>query len=144
MQLAVQPTLSDQHQGGVTRVISVQYSEVTEGSTGGVGAGGGGAAAGAPKAESLASEEERIQQIRLASKAQELQMQYMKELNGMDEVKRQSFLDRAKQVSDDFLRTVMELPPGQERVEYLRTVDPETSKLMTMYKLWITTQAVHK
>jgi hypothetical protein len=35
------------------------------------------------------------------------------------------------------LKNVMILPPGPERIQFLRSVDPEKSRLMTMYKLWI-------
>lgn len=137
MQMVVQPSLSDQDQGGVTRVVSVQYSEVDPDEHA-----ANPAAAGAPKAESLTTEEERIKQIRLASKAQELQMQYLKELEEMKESQREEFLQQAKLASDTFLRNIMEIPPGPERIVYLRNIDPETSKLMTMYKIWLSTNAV--
>eukprot|EP00980_Cylindrotheca_fusiformis_P005776 scaffold1203_cov117-Cylindrotheca_fusiformis.AAC.15 len=119
--------LSDKDKGGVTRVVSVQYSEVEDGST------------HAPPRQLTMElpEEEQKRQIRLASQAKALQESLLEELNSLSPEKRKERLAHAKQVNDEFLREVMALPPGPERVQLLRSVDPEKSRLMTMYKLWL-------
>lgn len=119
-------SLSDQDKGGVTRVVAVQFSEVGEGSS-----------SDAPKKNTMElPQEEQIRQIRMASQAKQLQDELLAELEGLSPEDRKEKLRYAKQVSDDFLQNVMKLSPGSERICYMQTVDPEKSKLLTMYKLW--------
>lgn len=120
-------TLSDRDEGGVTRVVAVQYSEVGDGST-----------SDAPKKNTMElPQEEQLRQIRMASQAKQLQEELLSQLEDLAPEDRKEKLKYAKQVSDDFLQSVMNLPPGPERVRFLQTVDPEKSKLLTMYKLWV-------
>lgn len=120
-------SLSDQAEGGVTRVIAVQYSEVGDGST-----------SDAPKKNTMElPQEEQIRQIRVVSQAKKLQNELLQELENLSAEDRKEKLKYAKQVSDEFLQTVMKLPPGPERIQFLQTMDPEKSKLLTMYKLWV-------
>jgi len=120
-------SLSDQAEGGVTRVVAVQCSEV-----------GNGSASDAPKKNSMElPQEEQLRQIRVASQAKELQNELLQELENLPAEERKEKLKYAKQVSDEFLQTVMKLPPGRERILFLQAVDPEKSKLLTMYKLWV-------
>jgi hypothetical protein len=121
------PNLSDKDQGGVTRVVHVQYSEVGDGTNN----------APPQKLSMEVSQEEQIRQIRLASQAKALQESLLQELETLSPKARRERLAHAKQVSDEFLKNVMILPPGPERIQFLRSVDPEKSRLMTMYKLWI-------
>jgi len=120
-------TLSDQDNGGVTRVVAVQYSEVGDGSS-----------SDAPKKNSMElPQEEQIRQIRMASQCKQLQDSLLMEIESLSPEDRKEKLRYAKQVSDEFLESVMKLPPGPERIRFLQTVDPEKSKLLTMYKLWV-------
>jgi len=120
-------TLSDRDKGGVTRVVAVQYSEVGDGSS-----------SDAPKKNIMElPQEEQIRQIRVASEAKQLQEELLRQLEELTPEDRKQKLRYAKQVSDDFLQSVMKLPPGPERIRFLQTVDPEKSKLLTMYKLWV-------
>lgn len=120
-------TLSDQDKGGVTRVVAVQYSEVGDGS-----------GSDAPKKNTMElPQEEQIRQIRVASQAKKLQDELLAELESMAAEDRNERLRYAKKVSDEFLQSVMALPPGPERIRFLQTVDSEKSKLLSMYKLWV-------
>ncbi|KAL3945840.1 MAG: hypothetical protein SGBAC_000112 [Bacillariaceae sp.] len=120
-------TLSDRDEGGVTRVVAVQYSEVGDGST-----------SDAPKKNTMElPQEEQLRQIRMASQAKQLQEELLSQLEDLTPGDRKEKLKYAKQVSDDFLQSVMNLPPGPDRVRFLQTIDPEKSKLLTMYKLWV-------
>lgn len=121
------PNLSDKDQGGVTRVVSVQYSEVGNDTTN---------APPQPLSIEL-PQQEQIRQIRLASQAKSLQESLLQELESLSPEARRESLARAKQVSDEFLQEVMTLPPGPERIQFLQSVDPKKSRLMMMYKLWI-------
>jgi len=129
--LHVNPSsLSDKDKGGVTTVVSVQYSEV-----------GRDGLANAPKREAMElSQQEQIRQIRLASQAKTLQEELLNELEQLSPSARSSKLEHARQVSQEILSRAMKLPTGEERLKLLQGVDPETSRLMTMYRLWI---AVH-
>ncbi|CAJ1952468.1 unnamed protein product [Cylindrotheca closterium] len=120
-------TLSDRDKGGVTRVVAVQYSEVGDGSS-----------SDAPKKNTMElPQEEQIRQIRVVSEAKKLQEELLKELEDLSPEDRKQKLKYARQVSDVFLQSVIKLPPGPERIRFLQTVDPEKSKLLTMYKLWV-------
>jgi hypothetical protein len=127
--------LSDLEKGGSTRVVSVQYSEfdvthdgrkVVEGRT----------APGALTMEAQLSEEEQKKQIRLSNEAAILQQEILGELLSLQEHERKNRLDEAERVNDAFTREVMTLPPGRQRIDFLRGVDPQTSRLLAMHKLW--------
>lgn len=127
--------LSDQDQGGVTRVVSVNYSEVTHNHDNQPG----GSASGAPRKKSIdpsLSEEEQKRQIRLASEAARLQQVLLEELMNMCESERTLKLEEAKLASDTFLKEAMSLPAGAERIRFLQSIDSQTQQLLAMHKLW--------
>jgi hypothetical protein len=138
---ASQKQLSDIDQGGVTKVVSVQYSEVIISNP----EAGTFSPANAPKKLSMeqVSEDEQKRQIRLASEAAVLQQELLAELLNMPEYERTNKLDEAKCASDEFAKKVMELPPGHERLSLLQSVDPHTSRLLLMHKLWNSMLAVN-
>jgi hypothetical protein len=143
---ASEQQLSDMDKGGVTRVVSVQYSEVAVNpntNTSEPGDNGSSSSstwnANAPTKLSIdpqLSQEEQKRQIRMASNAAALQQALLGELFSLRERDRNSKLDEAKAASEDFLKTVMSLPPGQDRVAFLQSIDPHTSRLLAMHKLW--------
>lgn len=158
--------LSDKDQGGFTRVVSVQYSEVN---LGGQGKNqnsetdqeeddtNGGAmlsnntlswrnvstvSTAAPRQELMQQEDDltddqKKRQLRLASEAAKLQQTLLNELIQLPPQERNRQLERARQCSDIFLKQVATLPPGPERIVFLQSIDPETSRLLALHKLWL-------
>jgi len=130
--------LSDHEEGGVTRVISVSHSEKI------VEAGAWkeqikhNAVGEAPKNESMEqqTEEEQMEQLRLAREAAALQQSILHELLTMSEKDRNANLQVAKEAHDEFLSSALKIPAGPERIQYLRNVDPNTQRLLVMHKLW--------
>ena len=85
-----------------------------------------------------AMEQEQKQQIRLASQASQLQQQLLEDLKSQPEDKRNQLLKQAKEAHDSVMSQLAAIPPGPERVQYLLSkVDPETSRLLSMHKLWM-------
>ena len=79
------------------------------------------------------SEEEQKNQLRLASQAAVLQQEILGELLSLPEHERNNKLEEAEHVSQDFMQQVQTLPPGPERIEFLRSVDAPTSRLLAMH-----------
>jgi hypothetical protein len=128
--------LSDLQKGGNTRVVSVQYSEFEISPDGKKTAIGSSSAPAVSVMESQVSEEEQKRQIRLASEAAVLQQEILGELLSLPEHERNNKLEEAEQASQEFMKKVVALPPGQERIDFLRSVDPHTSRRLAMHKLW--------
>jgi hypothetical protein len=128
--------LSDLPKGGNTRVVSVQYSEFEISPDGKKTAIGSSSAPAVSVMESQVSEEEQKRQIRLASEAAVLQQEILGELLSLPEHERNNKLEEAEQASQEFMKKVVALPPGQERIDFLRSVDPHTSRRLAMHKLW--------
>ena len=122
---------------GQTRVISVQHSERTI---------SGGAAGGlsavtkdtGPLAQSMEEHDDERQrrQLAMARQAAALQQGLLNELNGMDEIEREKLLAEAKDAHLSFLKQVSELPLGEERLNYLQSIDSDTQRLLAIHKLW--------
>lgn len=136
--------LSDKDHGGVTRVVSVQITEVPmDGSTGTYSAALSSSSpsfATAPTRMAMdphAAEADQKRQIRLASEALRLQQELEAELLNMDPQERSRILAEAKSVFDRFIQDTMALPPGAERVAYMQSMDSRTSRLLAMHKLWM-------
>lgn len=128
--------LSDLEKGGNTRVVSVQYSEFEVTPDGKQVATGGSNAPHAATMEAQMTEEEQKKQIRLASEAAVMQQEILGELLSLPEHERRNRLEEAEQVSQEFMAQVVTLPPGQERIDFLRSVDPLTSRKLAMHKIW--------
>ena len=154
LQSPEQLLLSDKNEGGVTSVVSVQYSEVDIASDR-HGSGHSENAmenstlswrntptvSTAPRMETMkhqddSSEADQKRDLRLATEAAKLQQILLQQLQSLPENERNKQLVRAKQCSDDFLRSISELPPGPERILFLQSIDPETSRLLALHKLW--------
>jgi hypothetical protein len=140
-------SFSDMDQGGVTRVVSVNYSEVIVGDNNN-GKGGTTNARGiAPTQESMATEvvteEDQKRQLRLASDATVLQQEILGELLNLTEHERDLKLEEAQQASNDFLEQAMRFPAGPERIDYLRNIDPHTQRLLAMQNIWAQALKAH-
>ena len=129
--------LQDLSKGGNTRVVSVQYSEFEVDQHGNKieSANKNNAPEQIGDERQQLSEEDRKRQLRMASEAAVLQQTILAELLSMDEDQRNETLKEAAQVSKDFMQEVLALPM-QERIDFLRSVDPETSRKLAMHKLW--------
>ena len=83
------------------------------------------------------TDEEKKRQLRLASEATKLQQTLLNEFIQLPPQERNRQLERARQCSDNFLKQVSTLPPGPERIVFLQSIDPETSRLLALHKLWL-------
>jgi hypothetical protein len=131
--------LSDIDEGGTTRVVSVSYSEYDISPDGTKQPTGNHAPTGQLSStidSQRMTEEEKKRQIRLASEAAMLQQEILGQLLNMSEHERNDQLQEAERVSEEFMKRAMQLPPGQERIDFLRSIDPHTSKQLAMHNLW--------
>mmetsp|Transcript_3529 Transcript_3529/g.9899 ORF Transcript_3529/g.9899 Transcript_3529/m.9899 type:complete len:422 (+) Transcript_3529:144-1409(+) len=130
--------LNDLGKGGSTRVVSMQYSEFEVDQNGNRIES---SQTNAPEStvderEEDLSEEEKKRQLRLASEAAILQQTILGELLSMSEEERTDKLNQAAKASRKFMEEAMALPPGQERVDFLRGMDATTARQLAMHKLW--------
>lgn len=126
--------LCDRDQGGVTRVIAVQHSEVSVPQSDAAMS-----TSIAPSRKTIdpqLTENEQKRQIRIASEAARLQDGIIQDLLAMQEQVRDRKLAEAKDASDRFIATIESLPPGRDRISYLQSVDSYTSSLLAMHKVW--------
>ena len=79
---------------------------------------------------------ERQEHLKVASQAAALQDRLLQELLAMADGERQDTLRRAARASQDFLEGALQLPPGPQRIAYMRQVDPATQRLLLLHKLW--------
>ena len=130
--------LSDQNQGGVTRVVSVTYSEKILSPDGRQVST---TSNSAPASETIQEhdEDEQLSQLKMAQQAASLEQSILNELMTMSETNRRAKLDLAKQTHNDFLRQAMEIPAGPERISFLTSVDPNQQQLLLIHKLWTKT-----
>jgi hypothetical protein len=130
---------SDHDQGGFTRVVSVSFSEKNMDDHGRV------IEEKAPSGQTMEqqTEEQQREQLRFAAQAAALQQEILGELLSMHEDEREMKLAKAKNVSDDFMKRALSIPAGAERVEFLRSIDSQTQRLMAMHKLWEGMLAAH-
>lgn len=126
--------LSDQNQGGVTRVVSVTYSEKILSPDGQQVS----STTSAPAIETIQEhdEEEQLSQLKMARQAASLEQAILNDLMNMSEPRRQEKLALARQIHNDFLREAMEIPPGPDRIAFLTSVDPDQQQLLLIHKLW--------
>ena len=128
--------LSDMKDGGVTKVVSVQYSEKTMIRTSnGEEVSVGDAPPSHARMEQQSDEHQR-EQLLMAAKAASLQHSIVDELSSMEESQRNSELSKAKEAHESFVQKAMALPPGLERVAFLQNVSSEEQRLLLIHKLW--------
>jgi hypothetical protein len=142
--------LSDHDQGGVTRIVSVQHSEtILQVDQGEDGHSNTVRALGkAPVPQSMHSDNERNPlresapslQLQMAKEAAALRESLAQELNSLDPQERRALLQRAEQALHDFQQRAMQLPAGAERIQFMRSMDKETQKLLAMHRIWMEQQ----
>ena len=132
---AQQRAFSDQDDGGVTRVVSVNYSEKLVDAASGEDVVEAAVPSGQQRMEQQAEAQQQAR-LSVAREAAALQQEMLGELLALRDEERESKLAHAKQVTNDALRQAMELPAGAERIVFLRSMDAETQRLMAMHKLW--------
>ena len=130
--------LNDLGKGGNTRVVSVQYSEFEVDQNGNKidSKNNNAPERGIDERQGQLTEDEKKRQLRLASEANVLQQTILGELLAMDESQRGHALNEAARASQKFMQDAMALPPGQDRIDFLRSVDPATSRKLAMHKIW--------
>jgi hypothetical protein len=145
-QQASMAKLSDFNDGGVTRVVSVEYSEkIIDNSGKAVDVDSGSSQHGPVSRQAMEqhSSQQQQEQFDVARQAGALQQEILGELFSLSEELRQEKLAEAEKAEKEFLAKAMELPAGPERITFLRSVDPETQRLMVMRKLWLGMLAAH-
>lgn len=137
-------SLSDEKEGGVTRVVGVTYSEreVSNYPTSTTTGNGGVSSSEAPMNQKMVEKNEEIQrqQLEMAQKATKLQQMILSQLWDMEEEERSKCLMDAKKAHEDFLKDAMALPPA-ERVTFIQNVDQDLQRKLLMYKLWNATES---
>lgn len=129
--------LNDLNKGGNTRVLSVQYSEFEVDQNGTkIKSKNNAPEKSIDERQQQLTEEEQKRQLRLASDAAILQQSILGELLTMDEDERNHTLNEAAEAEGKFMEEVLALSTGQERIEFLRSVDTATSRQLAMHKLW--------
>jgi hypothetical protein len=142
---------SDYDQGGSTRIVAVDYSEhEIDAQTGQVistttttsknGGDNDKFSAAAPKGQAMELQEQQQQQaLRTAAvAAAKLQQEILARVLSLPELEREEELLKAKQVSERIVQQVLEMAPGPGRVEFLRSLDSNTQRLLALHKLWET------
>lgn len=161
-----QQTLSDIDEGGVTRVVAVHHSELFMDDPTII-------SSVSPTDDDMESHQHRQQhhqhrqhhlppiqqsmdiahhpihpdeqkeQLRLASQAAVLQQELLAELFQMSDRDRSWMLEQAEQAHQEFVDRASNIPPGPERVQFITSIDPSTSRLLAMHKIWTQLLADH-
>ena len=128
--------MTDKHEGGVTKIVSVKYSEKTMSRN----ANGKEMIVGddAPTHARMEqqSEEQQKKQLKMAAQAASMQQKILDEFMSMSERDRNEQLTKARKAHDLFLQDAMALPPGPQRIEFLQNISSEQQKLLLIHKLW--------
>ena len=125
--------LSDETEGGVTRIVSVEHTEKMLNEKGELVDSQG----SAPTAETIRNDDKMQKHtFDMAQKAATLQSQILKELLSMDESNRIEVLKEASEANESFLAEVVALPPGPERVSLIQNIGQERQSLLLKHKLW--------
>mmetsp|Transcript_197 Transcript_197/g.296 ORF Transcript_197/g.296 Transcript_197/m.296 type:complete len:651 (-) Transcript_197:45-1997(-) len=124
--------LSDMKHGGVTKVVSVKYSEKFVDQDPSAGA------YDAPNPATMEhnSDEKQWQELKLAAKAASMQKEILDELLDLDDAEREIRLQQARESHELFVQQCMSLAPGPERVAFLQNIQPEQQKILLIHKLW--------
>eukprot|EP00566_Odontella_aurita_P009965 CAMPEP_0113528794 /NCGR_PEP_ID=MMETSP0015_2-20120614/2037_1 /TAXON_ID=2838 /ORGANISM="Odontella" /LENGTH=418 /DNA_ID=CAMNT_0000427355 /DNA_START=20 /DNA_END=1273 /DNA_ORIENTATION=+ /assembly_acc=CAM_ASM_000160 len=128
--------LSDVKEGGVTRVVSVDYSEKIIGTQNGEGERG---VPGAPLPAKMEGHglEQKMKQLSFMQKAAALQKKLQGELLSMDSDERDAMLVEARNAHESMLEKAQKIPPGPQRMAFfLQGVDPEQQRLLAIHKVW--------
>ena len=141
--------LSDMEQGGVTRVVGVTYSERMVDPTTGQVVESCAESTTAPTMESMQEpatreedqsqqqeEQQRRHETRVHVATASLQTQLYQELVAMTESERTATLAEAHDVTRRVLQEAASQPGPLERIEFLRSMDPSTQRLMILHNLW--------
>ena len=153
----IQPTYSDIDTGGVTRVVGVNYSEhQVDPNSGRIVESSSASKTTAPKLETMEGQQQKLKRSHNQNQEAEqerqrqknhlhvatatLQQEIYQELLDMTESERNAKLAEAERATQEFLHEAACKSPGSERIEFLRSIDPSTQRLMVMHKLWKTTQ----
>lgn len=124
---------SDHDEGGVTRVVDVQYSDrIVNPMTGQETS----SSMSAPGEQRMRTEDLQRQQLQMAQRAAALEQEILAELLSMEEKDRELRLLVAKDVTMEFLSNVQSKPPGPDRIAALQAVDAKTQRYMAMHKAW--------
>mmetsp|Transcript_26528 Transcript_26528/g.30346 ORF Transcript_26528/g.30346 Transcript_26528/m.30346 type:complete len:499 (-) Transcript_26528:206-1702(-) len=131
--------LSDQNEGGVTRVVSVNYSEreVPATSCPHMNDGSSSNNVEPPTNQFMEqqNEEKQRRQLYMAQQAVQIQKKILDDLLEMDSNDREICLKEAQNAHEQFISDAMALP-SSERVEFMSNVDPGLQKMLLMYKVW--------
>jgi hypothetical protein len=143
-QQASMAKLSDFNDGGVTRVVAVEYSEKIVDEMGQVVESGSSQLGPvARQAMEQQNAQQQQEQFDVARQAGALQQEILGELFSLSEELREEKLAEAEKAEQEFLAKAIEFPAGPERISFLRSVGPETQRLMVMRKLWLGMLAAH-
>jgi len=126
-----QSQLNDFQHGGVTRVVSVSYSEQDNNTI-------------PPRTESIHQHHREdttstttTTSIDTSSKIASLEQSLLARVLQMEEEERQQMLQTAKEAQTKMTHELQQLPPGPERIQYMTTsISQETQELLLTYKLW--------
>lgn len=125
--------LTDRDQGGVTRVVSVSYSEKILSPDGREIS-----STAAPTQESMQEHnaDEQLSQLKMAQQAASLEQSILDGLMSLSEEDRGAKLEMAREAHEDFVARAMGIPAGPERIAFLTSVAPEKQQLLLIHKLW--------
>jgi hypothetical protein len=126
--------LKDLDHDGVTRVVSVTYSEISP-----MDVGEATSPMSLPPQQSVMDEHRESEQrknLSMARKASEMQQTLMDQLLVMDEDDRALALREAKEARDNFLKEALSIPPGPQRILFMQSIDEENQKKLIMHRLW--------
>lgn len=156
-------SLNDHNQGGVTRVVSVQYSEkFIDEQTGEEIEGhgdtsqqqhpaGGTTLSSEPRRESMEShrhstnedgaesahhQQQQREQLRIAKQTSILEQEILHELLSMRDEERDKRLEEATQAKQQFLMEMNAISDAINRVQYVQSINPRTQKLLLMERIW--------
>jgi len=146
---------SDHDIGGVTRVVSVNYSKHvipgddddhddnarTDGTNTAAAAASAACAAAtgdAPSTQSMEqqSDAKQRQQLLMAREAARAQQEMLGELLTMGDEEREARLEEGRRAAQELNDKLAQLTPGPERVALLQSIDMKTQRLIVMEKMW--------
>jgi hypothetical protein len=126
-----QDDLNDFHEGGVTRVVSVSYSESNEMS----------APPPTHNYDMVGRRENNNHDddsagIQMARQTAALEQTILAQLLQMDVDERTVLVENGANAQDEFMSALESLPKGPERVAYMTSLGSETQHLLLMHRIW--------